>query len=63
VPLPVMASSTMLTTKPIMARRPHHCSAKGRKPKRPSSVGRPMLSANCVDGSLQENDSRSGGRS
>lgn len=45
-PLP-MASSTMEMTKPIMARRPVHCSAKGLKPKMPSSVGRPMLSANC----------------
>ena len=30
-----------------MARRPTHSSGKGLKPKMPSSVGRPIWSANC----------------
>ena len=32
-----------------IARRPTHSSGKGLKPKMPSSVGRPMASANCVN--------------
>ena len=44
---PVRNSWTTLVRKPIIARRPTHTSLKGLKPNRPSSVGRPMLSANC----------------
>jgi hypothetical protein len=62
VPRPVVASMTIEVTKPIIARRPHQTSAKGRKPKMPSSVGRPIESAYWGGEGMRGGGVKEGGR-